>query len=330
MKSVSFSASLVLCLFGGPLLATPIQAISSLGINNSYTVNNGSVPEGIRLENVVPSLSVSGDVQSSVDDPAATTTTANDTVVGNPFLDPPRPFSANRLSTTTLPGSAEGSTAFFGIEIETEHDADVTDPITSIVSRSTKQSGGAQASISSAPVAAAAFSEFENERAYRFENTTNAEISFVIDGIIDANLLAFYDGTDGFARATGTAYTLFENAIDASAFFAPLTPYVPLTSASNDSASAVESLVANSDGISLSVAASALGDGSDPLAEVELEFGYFFLVTLDGGGSIDLRTGFSQRNEVQYNPQIAAVPLPAGLPLLLFALAALSGLRARH
>ena len=60
-------------LWSGAAFAAPVLGLSELEILHDYTVNSGSVPEGIRLSIRPGSLELSGAAASSVDDPGAVT-----------------------------------------------------------------------------------------------------------------------------------------------------------------------------------------------------------------------------------------------------------------
>lgn len=331
MKPIVFSFSIFASLASGMAIAAPISADSDLMLFHDYTVNSGSVPQGLSFNIVPGTLVLSSSADSQVDDPAASQINSTSAQVGNAFATPPIPFLANRLNRTTINAGAEGAEASYNVSITQRDDPDADPLETSIVERTVDVNGSARAGISSAPIAADAMSQFENARGYSFENTTNSMIAFNIVGEVRASLSADYNGEDGFARASGTLFLRFEDLMGASVSFLPISPYSRTIDDSDPGASITESLMIGSSfgGFDFSASATALGNGGDTSANFDATFRYLFGVSIDAGGSLVMRTGHTQVNAVEYNPVPGVVPLPAGIPLLCTTFIGLAMLRRR-
>ncbi|WP_298837948.1 VPLPA-CTERM sorting domain-containing protein [uncultured Roseobacter sp.] len=326
MKAHVFSASAIAALCAGTAFAAPISADSALTLYHSYTVNSGSAPAAVRISTLPGSLVLQSDLASTVDDPTATNTTSVNTVIGNPFADPVVPFSSERTDETTLPGGSEGSAAAYSVEITAVDDPEADPFVTSIVERTINNSGSASAEITSDPVAAAARASFRNERGYLFENTSDALVSFNIAGDVRASFLSTYDGTDGFSRASGTLFSEFGSGIGAEVGYLPLAPYLRTITEEGEGAMVAETLATSGegfDGFVFSAATSAPGTGSPVEAALDVTFRYLFSISLEPGGSLEMRTGFRQFNAVEYAPGPSPVPLPASLSFLLAGLVGL-------
>ncbi|WP_300037718.1 VPLPA-CTERM sorting domain-containing protein [uncultured Roseobacter sp.] len=330
MKAYVLSLSSIAVLSAGTAFAAPISADSDLRLYHSYVLNSGSVPQGIRLSVLPGSLEISGGAESSVDDPTATNSVTTDVVVGNPFSDPPLPYSASRSDQTTLPGGTEGAGSSFDVEVTAIDDPDADPFETSIIERTVRNSGSARAGITSEPVAAAAHSNYAITRGYLFENLSDDLISFNIVGDVRASFSAGYDGVDGFARTSGTIFNEFGNGVGAEIGYLPLAPYLRTVTEEGDSAAVAENLITGSDGFMFSAATGATGTGGENTAALDVTWRYLFSISLDPGGSLEMLTGFRQRNAVEYMPQPAQVPLPASLAFLLAGMAGLGVLRQRR
>ena len=332
MKIIVFSLSATMTLWAGAAISAPVSANSELSLFHRYTVNSGSVPDAVRLSSLPGTLVLDADIGTAVDDPDAENTNSVNTVIGNPFSEPPVPFSSTRTDETVLPGGAEGAFAAYDVEIISVDDPDANPFDTSIVDRTVNNSGSVQAEITSGPVGAEGSAFFNNERGYLFENVSDSLVSFNIVGDVRASFLSSYDGSDGFARASGTLFSEFGAHSGATVSYLPLAPYLRTITEEGGTAQVTENLVTSGDGFDgflFSAATSAAGGADAAEAALDVTFRYLFSISLDPGGSVELLTGFRQRNAVEYTPAPAPVPLPASFSFLLAGLAGLGIARRR-
>ena len=332
MKLFPISLSLVAAFTATTSLAVPIYAISEFEMSHSFVINNGNSPEGITINNLASTLVIESEANSAVDDPAATQTTTNNFVVGNPFSDPVVPVQSQRDVVTTLPGLTEGALARYEYSIRAEDDPDPAE--FDLTRRSFEQSGAAVARIETDPIAASGFSSHLGGRDFRFDNTTDQHISFNISGMFDAALSASYTGEDGFARASGGFEMLFDVGAGSNVNYFPIAPYNRSIEDSAPGASISEQLLLNSGGImgiNFGASATAIGDGGETVASFEGDSRYIFGISLDAGASLLMHTRFRQANAVEYTPQpvVPPVPLPASLPLFIAGILTFAGLRGK-
>ncbi|MHA6264423.1 VPLPA-CTERM sorting domain-containing protein [Arenibacterium sp. CAU 1754] len=333
MKHARIALSVAAILSANTAIAAPISALSGLDMSHSFVINGGNSPEGIDIVNRSGTLEISTGATSAVDDPAAVLTEESDAVVGNPFSDPPLAAELSRSSTTLLPNGFEGAQS--GFDNTNLFEADPDQDNFDITRKSVTQQGFASASITSDPIAASASSFLSISRDFRFDNTTDDLISFNIFGQFEADLLAQYTGIDGFARTSGGFNLLFDLGDGASLTHFPISVYQRSIEDSAPGATITEQLLINSGGISgvsFTASATAIGDGGTTTATFEGQNSYIFGVSLDPGASITMKTSFFQANAVEYTPQpeIASVPLPASLPLLIAGLMGLFVLRRKQ
>jgi hypothetical protein len=312
--------------------AAPISATSELEMFHRYTVNSGSVPTGLRINNLFGSLILESSATSNVDDPGASTTNIPFVQVGNPFSDPATPYIAQRIDSTTINAGTEGSQSSYDLTLTAVDDPDANPADTSIVDRTVDTTGSARASITTAPVSADALSSYDVERGYTFENESDESIAFNIVGTVTASFLASYDGLDGFARASGSLFLEFQDLVGTEINYLPIAPYLRSIEDDAPGAFVSESLVTSNgafNGFNFTAGASAIGDGGDTDASFDATFRYLFQVQMDAGASFNLITGNNQVNGVEYTPVIAPVPVPASLPILGTALLAFAALKRR-
>lgn len=295
------------------------EATSELNFRHSYRINNGSVPDGIRLSSVPGSLSISSDLQTNVNEPTAVLETANFVQVGNPFLTPALPFESRRNHRTTFNAGTEGAQSDFDISATSENDPDSDPTATSIVERVIDNSGGAEVVLTTANIAAQASASFGITRGYRLQNLSDNLTNFSIIGDVDFDLSSQYEGANGFANASMSVFTLFEQALGVSADFSLSSVYDPDFTMSGTGASVFESLTFNEPilgGFLFSGSTRAQGNGGDVMsASIRELFTYRLDLTMEAGSSFDFFTGFSQENIAEYDPQAVSVSAPSTLSL---------------
>ncbi|CAA0126347.1 Uncharacterised protein [Halioglobus japonicus] len=320
MIRASIFLSTAMILVASQAHAVPVSAISELAMNHSFVINSGNSPEGIDIINLSSTLVLDSNATSAVDDPGFTNSSTSDFQVGNPFSEPPLPVLLSQADTTINLGNADFATANVNYSITSDDDPAANE--FDLTRRAVEQAGRAQAFIANSPADASASSSSLNARSFRFDNTTNNTIAFNIAGLFEAEMLASYDGDDGFARTSGGFEFLFDVGAGAGASvdYFPIAPYLTTIEDDDPGASVMEQFLSNSGGISgvsFIGSATAIGDGSTTTAQLFAQSRYLFTVTLDGGASLLMETGFRQNNAVGYTPQNAVIPLPASLPLVL-------------
>lgn len=307
-------------------IATNVTTASQLEIFHRYIVNSGNVPQGIQLDSLPQSLVISSDVTSSINTSGTNTTDAPNVVVGNPFTDPVIPFSAQRSVITTVPSGDQTAAAGYAVEITA-----IDDPfVTSITERIIDNSGGAQIISANGNNDAAANTRYAVERGYLFENISNELISFNIIGILEADLFATANGDGSIARAAAGMYTNFDGDTGVDIAYLALSPYLRGITDDDLGASVSDLFTADMDGLSFSASTTAVSDGALTDAAFDMMFSYRFGISMQPGTSLEMLTGFSQVNGVEYVVPVAPVPLPASLPFLAASLSGLFALRLRH
>lgn len=297
------------------------EATSELEYRHSYLINNGSVPQGIRLSSVPQSLSIAGGAQSTVDEGSAINEEGFEVQVGNPFLTPPLPYEARRNNRTTLNAGAEGAQSDYDISALSVYDQDTLPIVASTIQRDIENSGAAEVVLSSQAVAAEAESFYNITRGYRLENISNQRQRFSIVGDVSFDLFSQYEGMGGFADTAMSLFTLFENVMGVNATLDLTSFYDPNIVESNANASVFERLTTNEPnlgGFLLSTSALAEGGGDVSTASISESFSYRLLIEMDVGSSFEFFTGFSQRNTAIFDPQSINVSSPTALILFGF------------
>ncbi|MDT0593404.1 hypothetical protein [Glaciecola petra] len=315
-----FSVALFSNIFLGTVLgnnaqaAIITQATSELEYTHNYSVNNGRVPEGIRLSTTPQTLSIGGNARSEVDEESAINENASEVQVANPFSNPVLPYEARRNNRTTFNAGAEGAQSDYDISVRTVNDPDADPTASSIIQRDTNNSGAAELVLLSQTVAAEAESRYNMTRGYTLENISNQRQQFFITGNVSFDLFSEYEGLGGFANSAMSLFTLFENVAGVNATLDLTSVYDPDIVQSNANASVFERLTTNEPnfgGFLLSTSARAEGGGNISTASISEAFSYRILIDMDVGTRFDFLTGFSQRNTVLFDPQSVEVNGPA-------------------
>jgi PEP-CTERM motif len=333
MKSTFISAAFATTLVSTAALGAPIDALSELRMSHTWLINGGNVPTGITIDNLSSTFEVSDSVSTMIDDPAAQETTFSNFVVGNPFSDPPLPVSAERLSTTTVDGTPDFATASLSYRIDMEDDP--ADNIFDITRRDINQYGYAQVNMPDGGMDASAMSSHVSSRNFRFNNTSDALISFNLTGLFEAELTSMFLGEAGITRTSGGFGLIFQDAPGVAINYFPVAPYFSTTTEDDPGAFVTDLFLANSGGItgiSFGASATAIGDGGFTEALFNADSRYVFGISLDPGASVLMQTGFRQSNSVivEPAPSIPPVPLPATFPMLIAGLAGFAALRRKR
>jgi hypothetical protein len=296
-----------------------VSATSELNMSHSFLINSGNSPEGIDIFNLSSTLIIDSDYISTVDDAGFANNRTQNFQVGNPFSDPPLPVLSTGNDTSVNLATGEVAAAGYSYSITSEDDP--SDENFDITSRDITQSGMAVIELVDNLVEASASSSHVGGRSFRFDNVTNDVISFNISGLFEADMSASYDGEGGYAQTFGGFDMLFDLGVGAMINYFPVAPYLLDINDDDPGAFVSELFLANSggiNGISFGGSATATGDGSDTLAELFAQSRYVFTLTLDGGASVLMETGFRQSNAVIYDPQVNDVSAPGTLFLFLF------------
>lgn len=302
-----------------------VEASSELDYRHSYLINNGSVPDGISLSNVPQSLTIQGNVQSSANEATAINEEAGSVQIGNPFATPPLPFESRRQNRTTFNSGAEGAQSDYDVSITARDDPNADPSLTSIVERTIDNSGGAEVVLSTQDVSAQASSFYNAERGYRLVNISNNRQVFSIIGDVSFDMFSQFEGSNGFASASVSLFTLFENVQGVAANFSLGNAYNPDIVEDGAGASVFESLTFNEPNIGgflFNGSTMAQGNGGITTASISEQFTYRLELIMDAGASFDFFTGFRQRNITEYDPQSINVSAPIGLGLFSLALLA--------
>lgn len=298
-----------------------VSATSELNMSHSFLINSGNSPEGIDIFNLSSTLIIDSDYISNVDHVDFTNNRNQNFQVGNPFSDPPLPVLSAGNDTSVNFATGEVAAAGYSYSITAEDDP--SEENSDITRRDITQSGMAAIELVDNLVEASASSSHVGGRSFRFDNVTNDAISFNISGLFEADMLASYDGEGGYAQTSGGFDMLFDLGVGAMINYFPVSPYFPNINDDDQGAFVSELFLANSggiNGISFGGSATATGDGSDTLAELFAQSSYVFTLTLDGGASVLMETGFRQSNAVVYDPLVSQVTAPDTLLLFLFGL----------
>jgi hypothetical protein len=304
--------------FNFPAHSSIVSTTSELNMSHNWLVNSGNSPQGIEIFNLSSTLVTDTDYMSTVDDADFTNNRNQSFQVGNPFSDPAGSDTTVNLATGEL------AAATYNYSITSEDDP--SDDNFDITRRDIEQSGMAIIELVDNLVEASAWSSHIGGRSYRFDNVTNDVISFNISGLFEAQMSASYDGEGGYAQTTGGFDMLFDLGLGAMINYFPVAPYLLNINDDDPGAFVSESFLANSggiNGISFNGSATATGDGGDTLAELSAQSRYVFTLTLDGGASVLMETGFRQSNAVMYTPEVSQVSAPGMLSLFLFGLLSL-------
>lgn len=310
--------------------ATPVSALSELGLEATLIVNSGNVVEraqildggGLVLKNLV---------SSAVDAPDTDTTMTTNVQIGSQFADPPIAVIQEKRETTSLQGSPlEGAQGSYSINVLRDGDFDGTLATTNaLLTQSVSNEGSATVLFASNPVNASGFARQERSRGYTITNTSDALLSFNIVGNFAPTLSAEVTGDVGTAR-TSLEYALaFGDLIDASVQHFPISPYLTQTIDADPGAHVMQSFSVGDGGLFFTAQATsdaALGGG---LAAFAATSAYVFGLSLEAGGSMSFRESWIQRNEAFIREEAAVIPLPASGVLLLAGLCALWGARRR-
>lgn len=333
MNNPFLSAAIVALLAASAAHAAPIGAFSELQMSHSFVINGGTVPEGVRVDNLASTFEIDTDATSMVDDPTAVPSQTNFVQVGNAFVDPPLPFISQRNNASQLPGGFEGAASGYDVEVTTE--VDPRDDVFDTTRRSITQEGSASAILLDDTIAAEASSFFRSARSFLFTNTTDQLLSFNIAGQFDAMLRAEYNGDDGIARVAAGFVLDFVLINGGEINFFPITPY--LTAIEDDDPGSFVNHLLQTDpdatrDLVFSASASATGSGGTTLASFDGSQSYVFGVTLDPNAQLLLRTSYSQANSVEHIPlaDVPPVPLPAGGGLLLTGVFGFAAIRRRR
>lgn len=313
-----------------PAHSSIVSATSELNMSHSFLINNGNSPTGIDIFNLSSTLIIDTDLMSTVDDTDFTNNRNQSFQVGNPFSDPPLPVLSTGSDTTVNLATAEFAAATYNYSITSEDDP--SDDNFDITRRDIEQSGAAIIELVDNLVEASAWSSHTGGRSFRFDNVTNDVISFNISGLFEAQMSANYDGEGGYAQTSGGFDMLFDLGVGAIINYFPVAPYLLNINDDDPGAFVSESFLANSggiNGVSFNGSAMATGDGSDTLAELSAQSRYVFTLTLDGGASVLMETGFRQSNTVIYGPEVRQVSTPGILLLSIFGLFSLIFKRSR-
>lgn len=324
-KKVSILLTLTAALFCHSLAHSSIVSASSeLNMSHSFLINSGNSPQGIEISNLSSTLIIDTDFMSTVDDTDFINNRTQSFQVGNPFADPPLPVLSAGNDTTVNLATAEITASAYNYSITMEDDP--ADQNFDITRRDTTQSGSAIIELVDNLVEASAWSSHIHGRSFRFDNVTNDVISFNISGLFEAQMSAIYGGEGGYAQTSGGFDMLFDLGVGAIINYFPVAPYLLNINDDDPGAFVSESFLANSggiNGISFNGSAMATGDGGDTLAELSAQSRYVFTLTLDGGASVLMETGFRQSNAVMYTPEVSKVSAPGMLSLFIFGLLSL-------
>ncbi|MFK7765535.1 MAG: VPLPA-CTERM sorting domain-containing protein [Roseobacter sp.] len=333
MKHTAFVLSVTAALTTTTVYAATLNAESQLSLSHSWLINSGNVPAGIVVNNLSNTLVIESDATTSVDDPTAVETSSNNFVVGNPFSDPIVPIDSERLNITTIDGSTPAAAASYRYTIEMEDDPDEDE--FDITRRDIAQFGSARVRLEDNPVEGSASSSHLGGRDFRFDNVTNERISFNLAGAFSAELSSVIEGANGFARTSGGFGILFDVGAGSSVNYFSIAPYLTSFTDDDPGATVLELLLTNEGGISginFGASTTAFGDGGSTEALFSGESRYIFGISIDPGASLLMQTSFRQSNSVMVEPatDLAPVPLPASLPLMIAGLAGFAVLRRRR
>lgn len=329
MKNFTFTASVICLLSAGQFAnAATIDAVSYVTVDHRFNINGGTSPDGVSAHVSGPTF-LSDIAESQIDDLTAGVVIDETNVqVGLADPDDPIPFVYNQQHRRNRPDPTQFADAQKNIRDLTIRDtgADVT--YFAIGSQHINRDGLAQLRLQDPLVAASAVSSYGASRTLTLENTNDHEVSFGINGAIDASLLSRFSGDGGLARTSTTVSMLFSGlSYDQLEFFD--TGSTPArTNLTGDGASLAEGLFTTDDGtlgIIFTAGATAIGDGGFTEADLDVSHLYRLFMTLEAGQSTEIEIAYRQSNFVDYTP-LAPVPLPAG-GLLLAASLSVLGLR---
>ncbi|MFV0475592.1 MAG: serine hydrolase domain-containing protein, partial [Pikeienuella sp.] len=326
---MKYLVTLSIALWGSAARALPIDAVSYLQARHSYAILGGGAPDSLSLRTFGPNPVRTRD--SGIDDAAATLAVDDvATQIGCVGCEPDAPFAETARHRTNRVDPTEFANARYDISQLASQDAGSS--FLAFGSETVERSGLAQTRITSDPVGSFARSGYSDGRRTEIVNEADEEETLVISGAFEFSLLASYNGEDGLARTSAAIDLLFDGVGAEDVSFAVLEAYTPDIEAAAPGATVTESLILNEPGTTgfrFTGSTTAIGDGGFTEATLDVGFRYLLFVTLGAGETAFMDFGFAQANYVEYTPTVAAVPLPAGLPLFGGALALL-GLAARR
>lgn len=325
---MKYAISAAVALWGSAALALPIDAVSYLQARHSYTIVGSGAPDFLDVRTSGPTQTRTRD--SSIDDPLAVLAIDDIATQVGAAVDPPVPYVQTARHRTNRTDPTEFADAQYGLSYTVTQDAGGA--FFGFGSEAVERTGLAQARIVSDPVAASAQSGASERRRSEIVNESDREETFAIRGAFEFDLLSSYNGEDGLARTSTAIELLFDGVEPDALTFLALEAYAPDIGENAPGATVTESLIldeAGTPGLRFTGSTTAIGDGGFTEATLGAGFRYLLLVTLGAGETAYLDFGYSQANYVEYKPALAAVPLPATLPLFGGALA-LFGFAARR
>jgi len=313
VKRIFLIALLLGAGFAGPANAVTIDAGAASTFVSSFQVNDGgSLPAGIIARGLPPEDSTT--VQSDLDSPDAEKLNIDNVDIGvgqSIFAFREETTRDNRLEGGFAQNSDQISAT---LVLSPEPPAD-------FVQREHRGFGSSDVILTSPGLAASGLTEVTRTRQVDFENQTASPFFFSLRGHMSVSARAEFNGADGFARAFTSTTLAFESTNPLDISFAPTSPFLPLTSETglNAVVGINQTLdILGSGMVGLTAFASALGTEPDG-EELGIVFGgfdYVMGITLLPGEILSMRQTVSYRDETFGQTRVAAVPLPAGLPLL--------------
>lgn len=303
--------------------AAPVNLWSDLSYSHGYQINGGAYAAGLNIRRVPATLVVDTARSATVDEPTALTTAGNTVQIGNPFSDPVLPFKNRGVTTTYVPAGVDRfARAAYDIsttQAVANDGADAPIILSQYSSKRDDNSGRAETRSDTGQSDVHARSRYAAERAYRIENTSNQTRNVPVIGTLDFAMTSRATAEAGEARASLTAYSRLNLSTGASVFAQFLTPFQADYDQSVSGAFALAQPVVDQDGMDFTAFTRAFADPAQTLAAVEGSFDYSFALRLEPGAHVDIVTGFTQFNYVDYAvPDVptAPVPLPASFGFL--------------
>jgi hypothetical protein len=247
--------------------------------------------------------------------------------IGNPFATPVVPYIAQRARSLDTPGGDAFARAQYDISATSVDDPDANPLLTSITERTLDFGGRSLLAQDTGFDTSEASSGYNLERGYTFTNTTSDLISFNIVGQMTADMGASVSGANGTARSFGRMFTEFAPSDGVEITFLGLSPYLRTTLEDDAGAISEDQLLTGSDGIYFSATNLATGDGTDTNAAFSMSYRYIFMISMEGGSTLNMLSGARMATGAVYDGVTAPVPLPASLAFGLLGLASLAGLR---
>lgn len=304
-------------------LAVPVDAFSEVSYQHAFTLNSGTMPAGLSFS-LAGVLEVSRNADTELDTAVTDLIDVPSVQVGQVVADPPIPFFDRRGISETTPDGGHAARASYNVNV-LQRNSEGSAPSFAIVSREVANEGAAQFTSADGTISGDGASEYNIRRSYGYENVSDTEITFLILGEFSAQVLAEYSGSNGFARSSLNYGLGIDPSLGVSITYLPFSNFVPDIEDGDPDAFVNDFFDIGETGFDFSASASASGSGESARASLDGGFRYGFIFTMSPGSSFILTDEFRQTNAVEYRaPDIAPVPNPASLSLLLAGMGALS------